>query len=217
MLEHFASVWGTLAGLNFARTEFHPSPRYSVVRVLRFDRDGARRRLAISAASMLQAEYPGSGPKDSLKWSYPRFAEELQRIGAPVSDRKELFFRMVFNAVIGNDDDHPRNHAAYYIHEDGRWRLSPAFDVVPNPDETPTALSMQLTTGVFAISRDALIAEPQRFGWTGGAEADLRLAEFLRTLESTFDEAAKVLSPSLRKIMEERIQSNIEFIKPHIP
>lgn len=38
-------------------------------------------------------------------------AEELKRIGAPAEDQLELFRRMVFNAIIGNDDDHPRNHA----------------------------------------------------------------------------------------------------------
>ena len=25
---------------------------------------------------------------------------------------------MVFNAVVGNDDDHPRNHAVRYLHEE---------------------------------------------------------------------------------------------------
>ena len=58
-----------------------------------------------------------------------RLAEEHKRIGAPLEDRLDLFGRMVFNAIAGNDDDHPRNHAAIYKASEKRWRLSPDFDV----------------------------------------------------------------------------------------
>jgi serine/threonine-protein kinase HipA len=37
---------------------------------------------------------------------------------------------MTFNALISNTDDHPRNHA--FI-ADENWRLSPAYDLTPNP------------------------------------------------------------------------------------
>jgi serine/threonine-protein kinase HipA len=50
--------------------------------------------------------------------------------GGPVEDRIELFGRMVFNAVCGNDDDHVRNHAIFYNAERRCWRLAPAFDEV---------------------------------------------------------------------------------------
>ena len=47
------------------------------------------------------------------RWSYVILAEELRRISAnPKQDAAELFRRMVFNALISNTDDHPRNHAA---------------------------------------------------------------------------------------------------------
>ena len=36
---------------------------------------------------------------------------------------------MCFNALITNNDDHPRNHAMIAMDED--WRLSPAYDLVP--------------------------------------------------------------------------------------
>ena len=37
---------------------------------------------------------------------------------------------MVFNALISNSDDHPRNHAAISKARD--WRLSPAYDLTPS-------------------------------------------------------------------------------------
>ncbi|MFK8030032.1 MAG: HipA domain-containing protein [Gammaproteobacteria bacterium] len=39
-------------------------------------------------------------------------AEEIRRVSAqPKTDAPELFKRMCFNALITNNDDHPRNHA----------------------------------------------------------------------------------------------------------
>ena len=40
---------------------------------------------------------------------------------------------MVFNILINNHDDHLLNHGFIYNGRDGGWRLSPAYDVVPQP------------------------------------------------------------------------------------
>ena len=60
---------------------------------------------------------------------------------------------MLFNALIGNDDDHPRNHAIIWCQAEHRWRLSPAFDIVPAAGDAPRTLAMQLSNGRFDISR----------------------------------------------------------------
>ena len=125
LLEHVAQQWGAASGLDFAATAYHPAAGgRSAVRVLRFDRSGNRRHMCVSAASLLQTEYPGVLRTD--RWSYPRLAEQLQLVGAPVEDRIELFGRMVFNAVCGNDDDHVRNHAIVYRFEERGERKSAA-------------------------------------------------------------------------------------------
>jgi serine/threonine-protein kinase HipA len=38
---------------------------------------------------------------------------------------------MAFNILVGNDDDHLRNHA--FLFDQRGWRLSPLYDVVPKP------------------------------------------------------------------------------------
>jgi serine/threonine-protein kinase HipA len=66
------------------------------------------------------------------RWSYVLLAEELRRIvSEPKADARELFRRMCFNALISNSDDHPRNHA--FIAFDRNWKLSPAYDLIPQP------------------------------------------------------------------------------------
>ena len=74
--------------------------------------------------------------ESSFDGSYSDFAQELLKYATrPHDDRKELFARMVFNVACGNRDDHLKNHALLRTKEG--WRLSPAFDIVPQPDMYP--------------------------------------------------------------------------------
>jgi serine/threonine-protein kinase HipA len=208
LLEHVAQQWGAASGLNFATTVFHPATGgRNAVRVLRFDRTGRQRHMCVSAASLLQAEYPGLLQTD--RWSYPRLAEELRLAGAPVEDRIELFGRMVFNAVCGNDDDHVRNHAIVYNADERRWRLAPAFDVVPNPVETPARLHMQLSQGRFNISRVAALADAHRFGFTSVTEAATYLDDLLARITAGFDEVAHWLDLDWKNVLHERLSRNV--------
>ena len=206
LLEHVSQLWGRKAGMHFAETVHHPlAGGRSVVRVKRFDRQSGRRLMTVSGASLLQIQYPFVSNDDTEGASYPRLAEELKRIGAPAEDRLELFRRMVFNAAVGNDEDHPRNHAVVYCHDEKRWRLSPAFDVVPNPDESPEHLVMQVCAGRRDISRQALTADYARFGFRTIelAEAELR-AQYLR-IQDAFAEVSSLLGEELREKLAQRL------------
>jgi serine/threonine-protein kinase HipA len=210
-LEHFCQQWGAACGLNFAHTVYHPpAGGKSAVRVLRYDRTGQQRHMCVSAASLLQAEYPGLHQTD--RWSYPRLAEELRLAGAPVEDRIELFGRMVFNAVCGNDDDHVRNHAIVYSAKERCWRLTPAFDVVPNPAETPSRLHMQVSQGRFDISRDAVLADAHRFGFTSATEATTYLDDLLVRITAGFDEVAHWLDQDWKNLLHERLSHNVAVL-----
>jgi serine/threonine-protein kinase HipA len=102
-----------------------------VLLTARFDRrkrGGIRERAHyLSGLTMLglhERDYGGGSYADLALW--------LRRHGAdPGSDVRELFRRMAFNVLIGNTDDHLRNHAVVDF-GDG-YRLSPAFDVLPWP------------------------------------------------------------------------------------
>ena len=65
-LEHATRLWGSACGLNFADTVLHTGDEFSALRVLRFDRDGERRLMCMSAATLLQTEYPGGGAWGNL-------------------------------------------------------------------------------------------------------------------------------------------------------
>jgi serine/threonine-protein kinase HipA len=64
-------------------------------------------------------------------YSYGYLAEFIMKNGAEPKDAHDLYYRMVFNVLLGNTDDHSRNHAMLYPFKQAHWRLSPAFDVLP--------------------------------------------------------------------------------------
>jgi len=61
-------------------------------------------------------------------------------------DLAQLFRRMVYNVLCNNADGHLRNPGFIYMHGHG-WRLSPAYDMVPQPDRVPQTPRL-LTLGV---------------------------------------------------------------------
>jgi serine/threonine-protein kinase HipA len=111
--------------------------------IRRFDRDGTdRRRHFVSAATLL-------GTADITTGSYQEIAVGIKRYGVAgrvKDDLEQLYRRMVFNILCNNSDDHLRNHGM--LHQPGKgWRLSPAYDVVPQPDMGP-GQPRRLTLGV---------------------------------------------------------------------
>ena len=120
-------------GLQVSESKVSKVGDRDVLMVKRFDRQkigrGYRRARMLSALTLLRTE---DTHQDRSKWSYILLAEELRRISSqPKADAPELFRRMVFNALISNSDDHPRNHAVIAMEKD--WRLSPAYDLTPLP------------------------------------------------------------------------------------
>lgn len=117
------------------------------------------------------------------RWSYLLLAEEIRRWSAKNGeDRRELFRRMVFNAMVTNNDDHPRNHAL--LHTSGGWRLSPAYDIVPMPLISQERRDLALTVGAFgrAASRYNLLSRCDVFGLSRN-EAEQQLEAMLTVVQ----------------------------------
>lgn len=136
-------------GLRVARHRIEHVAGKDVLLVQRFDRtltaDGYLRHRMVSGLTALGAE---DSHGDRARWSYLLLADELRRRSArPAQDLEELFRRMVFNALISNTDDHPRNHAL--IAPTDKWELSPAYDLTPNPLTSVEKRDLAMTCGAF--------------------------------------------------------------------
>ena len=100
----------------------------------RFDRKGAERLGYISAMTLL-------GLDDGMQADYTDIALGMRDASAsPKADLEELFRRIVLTILVNNTDDHLRNHGL--IRNGSGWRLSPLFDVNPNPEAATRSTSI---------------------------------------------------------------------------
>jgi serine/threonine-protein kinase HipA len=119
------------AGLDVARGRVVEGVNDRDVLLLeRFDiaADGHRHHL-VTANSLLKEE---STERDSgLPFRYDDVAEMLSRYSDAIEpDLRQLARLALFNRAINNTDDHSRNFSL--IHRGDGYRLSPAYDLVPN-------------------------------------------------------------------------------------
>ncbi len=122
------------AGADVPAIKFHALGQgRSAFIIQRFDRLPGHPRHVISAHSLFNTDRVRT-VKDSRHnpYSYINLASILRKYAAaPERDCHELFRRMVFNILVGNTDDHARNHAMLYDTASCQWQLAPAYDVLP--------------------------------------------------------------------------------------
>lgn len=96
------------------------------------------------------------------RYSYGFLSEFILKYSSVPDDAAELFHRMVFNVLIGNTDDHTRNHAFLYSFKNKDWRLSPAYDVLPINANNQHGIGIGLDGRNGTIKN--LLSQSERFG-----------------------------------------------------
>lgn len=137
LVEHATMTLAALAGIRVAETRVLPLAGQNALAVRRFDRGAGGHRIhSLSAGTALRATVPAGQEPD---FGYPALAQLLRRAGVAsngenAQDAAELFRRMVFNILMDNTDDHEKNHALLVVspRQNGRFRLSPAYDILPS-------------------------------------------------------------------------------------
>lgn len=129
--EYLAMTLAKAVGLDVAPVQLVRAAGKDVLLVERFDRlhtdEGFLRRAMVSSLTL-----QGFDEAAARYASYPAMADILRhRAADPVRNLRELWSRMLFNILVGNTDDHARNHACFW---DGKAiRLTPAYDIDPRP------------------------------------------------------------------------------------
>jgi serine/threonine-protein kinase HipA len=157
------------AGLTVPSVELHQidvEGTRDALLIERFDRtpSGGRRAL-VSALTMLNLT-----EMTSRYASYVELADLIRaRFTDPRDTLRELFSRITFNILVGNNDDHARNHAAFWDGE--TLTMTPAYDITPHPragGETAQAMEigrdrwrMSQVSGCLRHAHEYLVAEPE--------------------------------------------------------
>ena len=90
----------------------------------RFDREPGNKKIHMqSFFAMQHFDF-----NDINSFAYEQLFETMRALGLPYPQAEQLFRRMVLNVLARNCDDHTKNFA-FLMTDDGKWRLSPAFDV----------------------------------------------------------------------------------------
>ncbi len=128
----------------------------SVLVLARFDRTAnGKRRHYVSANTIINIDSISADHREyRAGYSYAGIAEASRsKSSHGVADSHQLFRRMVLNILVGNVDDHMRNHA-FLMNADATFELSPAFDIVPHMD----AMSLPQSIGVGAAGTASTIS-----------------------------------------------------------
>lgn len=191
---HASDQWDVLAwegvALSILRAAGVGVPEFEVAKVgprnvlivRRFDRERDGTRVPyISAMTAL-------GMRDGEHADYLDLADSVRDLsGSPAHDLGELFDRVVLSVLLGNTDDHLRNHG--FLWREGGWRLAPAFDVNPNPHPGARRSTSIMGADKFPEEMDALIGFAEACD-VPPADARVRISE-LRLLVAGWEQYAR--------------------------
>jgi serine/threonine-protein kinase HipA len=137
----------------------------------RFDREGERKLHMQTLAAL----YPEADSYERLLWV-------CRKMRLSELDSEEVFRRMVFNILANNTDDHNKNFS-FLMDEQGRWSLSPAYD-----------LTFIFNTGVFLPeTRHCLMIRGKYDGITLDDVMALAAENGIRKAESVIGEVGKAV------------------------
>mgnify|MGYP000148821765 CR=1 FL=1 len=127
--EFIAMTIAKQIGLNVADVKLeYLSNEKPVLLVKRFDRERTDGKLhckpIVSALTVLQL--------DEMTSRYASYAD----LAGFCRGKKDLFKRIVFNLMIGNTDDHARNHSFFWNDKTETVTLTPIYDIAPIPRKT---------------------------------------------------------------------------------
>lgn len=121
----------------------------------RFDREAGRKVHMQTLCAIAHYDF-----RVHRAYSYEQALAVMRELRLTYAEAQEFFRRIVFNVAVRNQDDHTKN-VSFLMGEDGRWRLSPAYDMgyAYNPAGEWTNTHQMSVNGKFDdISRADLLA-----------------------------------------------------------
>ena len=122
-IEYAYYLMATAAGITMMESELKIENQRAHFMTKRFDRINNQKMHMQTLCGLAHFDYnmPGS-------YSYEQALMVMRQMQLPYPDMEELFRRMVFNVMARNQDDHTKN-ISFLMNSEGKWSLSPAYDV----------------------------------------------------------------------------------------
>lgn len=131
VVEYVYSLMARDAGIEMSECQLLEENGRRHFMTKRFDRIGGKEKVHVQTLGGV-AHMDFNMPTAN---TYEAAFHVLQKLKLGRKTAEQLFRRMVFNAVSHNHDDHVKN-VAFMMDREGRWRLSPAYDLAWNHNPT---------------------------------------------------------------------------------
>lgn len=143
--------------------------------------------------------------------SYEDLIATCRELCIPETDIEQVFCRMVFNVIANNTDDHNKNFS-FLLEENGKWRLSPAYDItfIFNVNGTGPNVERRLSIGgkTREISQDDLLNFARQNGIKNAAVKVKKIANAVKNFNSYADDAG-ITQPWL-SIIQKTLNDNLK-------
>jgi len=128
--------------------------------------------------------------KDPRRHSYEDMLGVMRRLRMQYGDTDQVFRRMVFNVIMRNQDDHTKNFS-FLMGKDGKWRLSPAYDVTYayDPSNYWTNEHQMSVNGRFS---DICMNDLKDFAHNAGIKNPDDIIDMMLSVASEWDSYAKL-------------------------
>ena len=122
-LEYSFSELGKRCGIDMTECSLIEENGRAHFLTKRFDRENGKKVHMQTLCGIAHYDF-----KLQRGYSYEQAFNVMRSLRLPYSQAQEMFRRMVFNVVLRNQDDHTKN-ISFLMDPDGKWRLSPAYDM----------------------------------------------------------------------------------------
>ena len=176
---------------------------------------------ALSLGPMLKYERNG---ENDHKFSADGIAEILDETAVPLTARQNFMLLSIFNLVVGNTDNHAKNHAILYPAFGEKPVLAPAYDIVPVLLDNSVTHELSFNIGnareIDALTKDDIAAFITSLGLGRAIRTDKlrkayfhQLGEILQKIEDKLDQLEGTALKSCRDMIGQNISMIAEIIE----
>ena len=126
------------------------------------------------------------------------------------SEVEQIFYRLVFNVLANNTDDHNKNFS-FMLEENGRWRLAPAYDMTFIFNSLATGPNISHRFSIAGMTSDFTPADLIRFARENDLKNPEAIMKRIAGFISRFDEYAERcgISQPWRSIIQKTLDENL--------
>lgn len=160
--------------MRVADTQVIPCGRHNVFLTKRFDRSAVDQRHHFLSAYTLMGANKVNPDLYYRDFGYAALGQLVKQISSsPGEERKELYRRLLFNVMVGNRDDHLKNHGFLKDLKGPLYNLSPAYDVVPGAGSPLHAIGVGVKGA--GATLENVLSQSELFGYNQAEAKDILL------------------------------------------